>query len=381
MDQPALSLDELSHLIGLVYEGPLEAVPWRASLQALRERLQANHVTLILRSSTRQDPGLYINAGNATTEGYVSYATHYYTLDPFAGLPAERVVTVHELLGEARWRESALYREFLSQHDIFHIMGADVRTPDGGECRLRVCRPSGASPFSEHDKAFCRQLLPHLKRAVTLHAHLDRSESERELYASAVERLMICTIILDGQGRVLQTNQAADGLLREGDGLRVRGGLLEAAYPTEQRELQSLVKGALFMRIRSDPAIVEAMAVTRPSGRSSLGVVVRGVPASEWSEGRRRPAVVVFVRDPQSRPQAPLDVVQQMLGLTRAEAVLALQLADGLSLDEAAQALAIQRNTARAHLRAIFSKAGVTRQSELVRILLNSVAVLAHGQQ
>ncbi|HSW20853.1 MAG TPA: helix-turn-helix transcriptional regulator [Ramlibacter sp.] len=381
MDQPALSPDELSHLIGLVYEGPLEAVPWNSCLSALRERLQANHVTLILRSSTRQDPGLYINAGNATTEGYVSYARHYYTLDPFAGLPEERVVTVHELLGEAQWRESPLYREFLAQYDIFHIMGADVRTPDGGECRLRVCRPGGAPAFSEHDKAFCRQLLPHLKRAVTLHAHIDRSESERELYASAVDRLMICTIILDEHGRILQTNQVADELLRAGDGLRIRGSALEAAYPTEHRELQRLVKGALFARLRPDAAIVEAMAVTRPSGGSSLGVVVRGVPPSEWSEGRRRPSVVVFVRDPQSRPQAPLDVVQQMLGLTRSEAVLALQLADGLSLDEAAQALAIQRNTARAHLRAIFSKAGVTRQSELVRILLNSVAVLAHGQQ
>ena len=34
----------------------------------------------------------------------------------------------------------------------------------------------------------------------------------------------------------------------------------------------------------------------------------------------------------------------------------------------------IRRNTARAHLRAIFSKTGVKRQITLVRLLLNSVA-------
>ena len=39
----------------------------------------------------------------------------------------------------------------------------------------------------------------------------------------------------------------------------------------------------------------------------------------------------------------------------------------------------IRRNTARAHLRAIFSKTGVRRQTELVRILLNSVAPLRVG--
>src|SRR5436309_15918655 len=100
MNPSSLSQDELSQLIGLIYEGPLEPMPWQQTLAAIRERLQANHVTLIVRSSTPDDPGLYINAANATTEGTASYATHYYALDPFVGLPADRVVTVHEILGE-----------------------------------------------------------------------------------------------------------------------------------------------------------------------------------------------------------------------------------------------------------------------------------------
>ena len=55
---------------------------------------------------------------------------------------------------------------------------------------------------------------------------------------------------------------------------------------------------------------------------------------------------------------------------------MALKLVDGASLEEVAEELSIRRNTARAHLRAIFSKTGVRRQTELVRILLNSVAPL-----
>jgi hypothetical protein len=43
---------------------------------------------------------------------------------------------------------------------------------------------------------------------------------------------------------------------------------------------------------------------------------------------------------------------------------------------DAAEALNIRRNTARAHLRSIFSKTGVRRQTELVRIFLNSVVML-----
>ena len=46
------------------------------------------------------------------------------------------------------------------------------------------------------------------------------------------------------------------------------------------------------------------------------------------------------------------------------------------ALEEAAEALNIRRNTARAHLRSIFSKTGVRRQTELVRLFLNSVVLL-----
>ena len=257
MNPSSLSHDALSQLIGLIYEGPLEPVPWQQSLVAIRERLQANYVTLIVRSSTPEDLGLYVHAGNVTTEGYMSYATHYYVLDP-------------------------------------------------------SCEP----------------------------------------------------------------NQAADQLLRDGDGLRVVGDSLEAVYSRENRELQRLIKRALPGHAKPELSVVEALSIARPSGKSNLGVVVRSVPMSEWSEGKHTPAAAVFVRDPEGRAQAPHEVVQQMFGLTPAEAALAMQLANGLSLDEAAAALAITRNTARAHLRAIFSKTGVTRQTELVRLVLNSVAIL-----
>ena len=57
-----------------------------------------------------------------------------------------------------------------------------------------------------------------------------------------------------------------------------------------------------------------------------------------------------------------------------------MELANGLSLEEAAEVLNIRRNTARAHLRSIFSKTGVRRQTELVRIMLNSVVALGKPQ-
>ena len=60
-----------------------------------------------------------------------------------------------------------------------------------------------------------------------------------------------------------------------------------------------------------------------------------------------------------------------------AEAALALLLANGYTLDEAAVELKIRKNTIRAHLRSIFAKTGVRRQTTLIHLLLNSVASIS----
>lgn len=64
------------------------------------------------------------------------------------------------------------------------------------------------------------------------------------------------------------------------------------------------------------------------------------------------------------------DAICRLYGLTPAESTLTLKLLDGLTVDEAAEELSISRNTARCQLRATFAKTGVTRQTELLRLLL-----------
>ena len=59
--------------------------------------------------------------------------------------------------------------------------------------------------------------------------------------------------------------------------------------------------------------------------------------------------------------------------LTPAEARLARILIAGKSLNDACHELHIQRTTAKTHLRNLFDKLGVRRQTELVSLLLRSI--------
>ncbi|MGH8422219.1 MAG: helix-turn-helix transcriptional regulator, partial [Pseudomonas fluorescens] len=290
--------------------------------------------------------------------------------------PNRQVVTLAEFVSNDDWQHSEFYKNFLEPVDVFHILGADINTCDGAQCRIRISRGRDDKAFGNEEKALLTHFIPHLERSIKIHMQLNRIEAERNLYAGAVNQLAVGTIILDEAGKVLQTNQVADRLIQEKDGIKLVNDGLQVGTARDTQEFRRLVKQSLLSQKSSNPSVVEALRVQRPSGRADLGIIVRSVPLSDWSEGKQCPTVVIFISDPEQQSTAPQEIVRALFDFTPAETQLAMLLANGLTLDEASEELGISRNTSRAHLRSTFSKTGVTRQTMLVRLILRSVATL-----
>ncbi|WP_052378724.1 helix-turn-helix transcriptional regulator [Polycyclovorans algicola] len=367
----------LNEVVGALYDGALESPPWQSAMQLLRGHLNAAHVTLMLRPPSSDNTGIMINTGPVTTQGLESYENHFFSLDPFVRLGEGQVVTAEELIGK-QWLDSPIYLEYLRPLGIRHLLGADIYTRDGVECRFRVTRAENEAGFSDADKALVGFVLPHLKRSIQLHTRLDFLEGERQLFAGTVNRMLLGMVSFAEDGEILETNQEARRILAERDGLWLTDNKLCVSNAQESREMLRLIKLALTDARGNDGAsVVQAISVTRPSGRAPLGILIRAVPMGQWTESKRRSAAVMFLRDAESNvPQPSQELVRRLFGLTRKEAALALLLAEGFTLDEAADKMDVRRNTARTHLRSIFCKTGVTRQTMLVRLLLNSVVTL-----
>lgn len=370
---PLASVQRFSELLGLVYEVALDTSAWGPALEAILHVFQGNYVSLIVRPGSGDDLGLIVSA--ASDRRAVDPHHPQIAMSPFTGLPPDRLVTISDILSEADWRASQYYRDWCEPHDVFHVMACDISTKDGGIYGFRVTRPEPMPAFSEEDRAACRLLLPHLQRALNLHLSINQDRKVSALYSHAMSQLMIAAVVLDENGNVIDCNPMAKAIVELGDGLRITGNQLEATYATDNRKLQRLVREALARKPQSI-GVIEAMSVSRPSGKVPWGVVVQAMSPDQWTEGKHRPCVAVFVRDAEGKAHPPVKLAQQLFQLTPAETALAIQLANGLSLEEAGEVLNIRRNTARAHLRSIFSKTGVRRQTELVRIFLNSVAWL-----
>ena len=371
-----LSLDTFSGMLRNLYQGPLENIPWTTFLDQLKLCLASRYATFILRPPSQHVEGLTINTDGASAAVTDSYNQSFYNLDPFVGLPNRTVITPAEFVTDSDWLNSEFYRNFLEPVDVFHILGADINTSDGAQCRIRISRGKQDPAFTQDDKDLLTLFLPHLEQAVQLHMHLNRVESERNLYAGAVDQLAVGTIILDQDGKLLQKNRLAEHLLEEKDGIKVVNDTLQVGTARDSQAFRQLVKQALLSQKSNHPSVVEAMRVQRPSGRADLGIIVRSIPPTTWNEGKLCPSVAIFISDPEQESSAPQEIVKALFDLTPAEAQLAMLLANGLTLDEASDALGISRNTARAHLRSTFSKTGVTRQTMLVRLILRSVATL-----
>lgn len=374
-----LGIDELSQLIQMIYDGPFEKIPWQSALMHLGALVDARFVTFILRPFLPGRPSLIITSTHTGIEVVTNKHKKHYLTDPFSDLPDDRIVTVEEFLGEGIWEQSDFYRLRIAPFGIRYFMGADIRTGDGAECCFRIARVQGQPPFSESDKALSEIILPHLKRAVNIHSLFDRVKSERTIYANTVERLLIGTIILDEHGVIMNISAATQKILDQEDGIKIDNGTLQARHLKENRELQSLIGKAVRAANEGDGVSfpTKVLSITRPSGRAKLSVLIRPIPLAAMSSGTHRPSVTVFIRDPESALDTPRNVVRELFGLTATEASLALLLANGLSLDEAAVKLGMQKNTARSHLRVVFAKTGVNRQPALVRVLLHSVISLA----
>ena len=369
-----ISLDRFSWILDKIYEAAVNSNSWPDCLKAIRSELSGNFASLIVQPGTADDIGLIVSNSDENHE--LGLGNPLIMSSPFTGMPPDRLVTITDVLSEAKWRESAYYRDWCQSRNVFHVMAADIGTINGGVYGFRVTRPENAPAFSAQDLDLGRRLLPHIKRALNLYLSTHQDRRVISLYSHAMAQLMVGVFILDQNREVIECNPAATALLDMEDGLRIVGGKLEATYPNENRSLQRLVRDAQSHPKSAKMSLTDALSISRPSGQLSWGLVVQSISSDQWTEGKQRPSVAVFVRDTEGKSQPPIHLTQQLFHLTPAETALAIQLANGLSLDEASDALNVRRNTSRAHLRSIFSKTGVRRQTELVRLFLNSVAWL-----
>ncbi|KTE04254.1 LuxR family transcriptional regulator [Sphingopyxis sp. H038] len=373
-------LAEVDELVTLLYRGPLEATPWLGFLEALSRRMRCASAAITLRLSRQGTPPLIIWGPPPVIDEREARRIHAVhaelgDLDPLrnALTKAGDIFRLSEVISPEDLRGNRFYREILQPYGIEYQLGMYISEPGGWEGNVGLTNGPDEEDFTDDDKAVLLALRPHLEQSLALFSRIRRDETELQVMIDTLDRLTLCTFILDGAGRILRTNSAGRALIKSSTALRAADDRLVLASKTGNAQLQQLVGKAVAAR-RDGGSFAEGLRVEADIDRH-LGVLVRTIETPSRYSNEAGPAAVVYVSGlDNNRPLERL--VSQIFDLTPSEAHLAALLATGLSLAEAAAKLELTENTVRSYCKTILSKTGVSRQADLVRLILRSVAVL-----
>ena len=163
-------------------------------------------------------------------------------------------------------------------------------------------------------------------------------------------------------------------LLRRRDGLAMRGAELVATSDAAQPALEAYIDG-MAIRWRDQHGVNPAPLKLRDRQGAvvPLQAIPLGTTCSPASAGM--PSLLLTVGT--SAPLKPMSIqeLREAFGFTPSEAKLARLLATLGTLRDAARAMNITYETARAYLKAVFGKAAVHTQAQLVALVLRGVPI------
>lgn len=285
---------------------------------------------------------------------------------------AGEIITTRDILPREDLVRSEMYADYLDPRGLHEGMRLAIWSGETGIEDISLLRPWSIGCYTDGERELARSLMPHLRRSAEMSRRLIRAEITSLASTQALERLGRAAVVLDENGRVLHVTASVPKQLGAPDGLQVTSAGLKAASSADDNALQKAVHAAT--RARSN-ARSSTLRVTRSNERMELAVTVLPIDG-EWSwHTPQRPKALVLIADPAAdRPRRSAQL-RQAFALTSAEAALADALLGGEDLAAIAARTHRSVNTLRTHLARVMAKTGVSRQSELVRLLLSLPSV------
>ncbi|MBF0602343.1 MAG: hypothetical protein HQL07_01475 [Nitrospirae bacterium] len=280
-------------------------------------------------------------------------------------------MTDDQLHASKMWQEVLQYSK-AEYSLIVTLLGSNNETLTG----IGVFRNPGKVPFDQEECDLMGELVPHFKRAFTLHKQLANIDMNQRMAMSALDHIPMGIFVVTGEGKIRFSNDSAQELLNQNDGLSNRSGYLSLKMANEDRAFHRYLGNAVKT---SDPGTSptpsQTFSITRRNVAEPLWAMVSPLASNNLPLGMGvmdQPMAIVFISDPRKPQETPPELLQRLFGFTRREAEVVEQLVSGQSLQESAKILDISEQTARSHLKSAFGKTQTTRQSDLVRMVLSS---------
>lgn len=353
---------DLLGLSGRFYEGILSPDGWRVALAELASATSSRGASIVLWDRGRDQAVVGEQVG-LPAELSAEYAAHYYREDP-GRVRIDQVDLGTWYLDERDFGSQAIqrspfYQDFLRRYELDSTMASPIRRAYNGlDCFLSLSARPGQRNLGALEQQLAR-LMPHLQDAARLRTKLLALAQQDLFQHHVLDSLGAALLVADAKGAVVMANRLGERWLSS------PGNPFSSTGPDAVR-----LAAVLDRACREDgPRQAGALKLGRSDGKAChVTVIPMPAQAGAWSV---RPSLtaLVMVNDSEQDRIVGDSMLRQLFGLTPAQLRLLRQLRMGATVQEASYALGIEADTGRKHLKEIFNKLGVRRQTELHRLL------------
>lgn len=374
---------DTADIVAEFYDASVDGSSWHPALKRLTQVFNADACAIIRRDFGSSEAQI-VHAFGLDTPGQSAYTKRFAREDVWTSdenrfaVGATFVGT--EITPESALITSNLHREWLAPRGLLHAMFIVLQRQGRMVLYLMLLRKAVKAAFSSKDEAYVRPLGPRLAAAYRIGSELARERAERLLAFEALDAMPNGIVIVDRNGNIVHANRFAHAVIAGGEGIVISEGGVTLERPGHRIRLRDLI--AHVEGGRGTSSLVEPITYSLPRYRQQRPLTCLLVCSGLRGE-RQLPAegaaAILFIGDPERPVAFDATRISRLYGLSRAEARVAALLARGFRLEEAADSLGIAYETVRKHLKQIFIKTSVSRQAELIRMLVTGPAGLALG--
>ena len=287
--------------------------------------------------------------------------------DRFLSRALDHVIDDDELFERAEASVLSRWRQKLASAGMGHFIGAMTELEEGHYLGIALHKPtSSRRAFGVAQRRDLMQMLPDLGQAVGIDTHVRQQVARDAGLRAWANHSHLAVLICGSQARIIWMNARAKQFIESlSDQSRPASRTWYSARTNSlRREASALHERGVGSRL---------LQINTPDGPVHVALQVvqseNDVVVSTASH-----QVLVTMSRPDWTPTLTSSAAQVMFDLTPSEAILARDIASGLSLDAHATKRCISITTARWYLKQVLAKVGVARQQDLVRVLVCSAA-------
>ena len=267
---------------------------------------------------------------------------------------------------------SELYLDWMKPNGIFHVGGAQFVDTESHKAGIAILRDEKSGVWSDGELRVVNEILPHLRRALNIHSEFTHLRLKQDALLQGLDRLVIGLILYDHQAQPVYINPTAKAIIKQHPALELQDGDLFLTNPEDEKNLRKTIVDTAEIDPDDSWKQSVAIGITHPDAPSPLPLLVTPMHAHLITsdldyEGAK---VAVFLSDPNLQQPISIDSLVSVYNLTPSEAQVAISLANGHSIEEIASSSNHSAHTIRSQLKSVFRKTGVSRQSELIKLLL-----------